>query len=158
MRVVPVAKQPAVLKRTSHPKPELESARQCQLERRLCPPQPLPSSWHFSVPKPARAPRPRTNNPVAPVMKLRQLDDSDRAALEAFLLTHRDSSMFLRSNARTAGLEPGTERYEEALWALVWTGALAVDDYVPPEVAARVPFGRLPYKLAPKALRLLEIA
>ena len=60
--------------------------------------------------------------------------------------------------ARSAGLRPGTERYEEALWALVWEGALAVDDHVPPEVAAIVPFGRLPYRLAPAAVRLLESA
>ena len=60
--------------------------------------------------------------------------------------------------AGSAGLRPGTERYEEALWALVWEGALAVDDHVPPEVAAMVPFGRLPYRLAPAAVRLLERA
>jgi hypothetical protein len=44
------------------------------------------------------------------------------------------------------------------LWALVWEGALAVDENVPPEVAAMVPFGRLPYRLAPAAVRLLERA
>ena len=60
--------------------------------------------------------------------------------------------------ARSAGLRPGTERYEEALWGLVWEGALAVDDHVPLEVAAMVPFGRLPYRLAPAAVRLLERA
>ena len=66
------------------------------------------------------------------------------------------SMVFPFAAARTAGLEPGTERYEEALWALVWEGALAVDEHVPPEVAAMVPFGRLPYRLAPRAVRLLE--
>ena len=60
--------------------------------------------------------------------------------------------------ARAAGLRPGTERYEEALWVLVWEGALAVNEGITLEVATRLPFGRLAYKLAPKALRLLEIA
>jgi hypothetical protein len=68
------------------------------------------------------------------------------------------SMVFPFAAARSAGLRPGTERYEEALWALVWEGALAVDDHVPPEVAAIVPFGRLPYRLAPAAVRLLERA
>ena len=68
------------------------------------------------------------------------------------------SMVFPFAAADSAGLEPGTERYEEALWALVWAGALAVDDHVPPEVAAMVPFGRLPYRLAPAASRLLERA
>lgn len=68
------------------------------------------------------------------------------------------SMVFPSAAARSAGLEPGTERHEEALWALVWEGALAVDDHVPPEVAAMVPFGRLPYRLAPAAVRLLERA
>ncbi len=68
------------------------------------------------------------------------------------------SMVFPFAAARSAGLEPGTERYEEALWGLVWEGALALDDHVPPEVAAMVPFGRLPYRLAPAAVRLLERA
>ncbi len=68
------------------------------------------------------------------------------------------SMVFPFAAARSAGLRPGTERYEEALWGLVWEGALAVDDHVPPEVAAMVPFGRLPYRLAPAAVRLLERA
>ncbi len=68
------------------------------------------------------------------------------------------SIVFPFAAARSAGLEPGTERYEEALWALVWEGALAVNEDVPLEVAARLPFGRLAYKLAPKAVRLLKSA
>ena len=36
---------------------------------------------------------------------LRLLDSGDEATLEAFLRRHADSSMFLRSNARAAGLE-----------------------------------------------------
>jgi hypothetical protein len=60
--------------------------------------------------------------------------------------------------ARSVGLRPGTERYEEALWGLVWRGALAVDGSVSPELAAMVPFGRMPYRLAPGAVRLLKRA
>jgi hypothetical protein len=76
------------------------------------------------------------------------------------LQAHRrvDSIVFPFAAARSAGLEPGTQRYEEALWALVWEGALAVDEHVPSEVAAMVPFGRLPYRLAPATVRLLERA
>ena len=38
------------------------------------------------------------------MLDLRVLDQGDYPALEAFLARHRDSSMFLRSNARQAGL------------------------------------------------------
>jgi hypothetical protein len=65
--------------------------------------------------------------------------------------------VFPSAAARTAGLRPGTERYEEALWGLVWEGALAVNEHVPPEVAAKLPFGRAPYRLAPAAVRVLEM-
>ncbi len=68
------------------------------------------------------------------------------------------SIVFPFAAARSVGLRPGTERYEEALWGLVWEGALAVDGFVPLEVAARLPFGRAPYCLAPAAVRLLERA
>ena len=72
------------------------------------------------------------------------------------------SIVFPLAAARSAGLRPGTEGYEEALWGLVWGlvwgGALAVDGRVPPEAAARLPFGRAPYRLAPAAIRLLEMA
>ncbi len=37
-------------------------------------------------------------------------------------------------------------------------GALTVNDCVPLEVAARLPFGRAPYRLAPAAVGLLEMA
>ena len=60
--------------------------------------------------------------------------------------------------ARYAGLELGTERYEEAVWALLRAGALEVDGSVPPGAAARLPFGRAPYRLAPAAIRMLEKA
>jgi hypothetical protein len=68
------------------------------------------------------------------------------------------SIVFPFAAARSAGLRPGTESYEEALWGLVWGGALSLDGCVPLEAAARLPFGRAPYRLAPEAVRLLEMA
>jgi hypothetical protein len=65
------------------------------------------------------------------------------------------ASVFAFASARSAGLRPGTERYEEALWRLVWEGALTVNECVPPKVVAKLPFGRAPYKLAPRAIRIL---
>ena len=60
--------------------------------------------------------------------------------------------------ASAAGLEPSTERYEEAVWQLLVGGALEVDGRVPPGLAAKWPFGRGPYRLAPAAIRMLERA
>ena len=68
------------------------------------------------------------------------------------------SSVLPFAIASAVGLEPGTERYEEAMWQLLVVGALEVDGSVPPGVAARLPFGRAPYRLAPAAIRLLEMA
>ncbi len=68
------------------------------------------------------------------------------------------SPVFAFAAARSAGLRPGTERYEEALWRLVWEGALTVDEHIPTEVAAMLPFGRAPYRLAPAAVRMLARA
>ena len=68
------------------------------------------------------------------------------------------ATVFAFAAARSAGLRPGTERYEEALWRLVWEGALTVAEHVPPEIAARLPFGRAPYRLTSAAVRLLEMA
>lgn len=68
------------------------------------------------------------------------------------------ASVFAFAAARSAGLRPGTERYEEALWRLVWEGMLTVDEHVPTEVVARLPFGRAPYRLAPAAARMLARA
>ncbi len=68
------------------------------------------------------------------------------------------SVVYAFAAAHSAGLQPGTERYEEALWCLVWEGALTVAEHVPLEVAARLPFGRAPYRLSPAAARLLEMA
>ena len=57
--------------------------------------------------------------------------------------------------ARTARLAPETERYDEALWYLLWQGALAAD-----EDAAAVPvggpFGYSYYALTATAVRMLE--
>jgi hypothetical protein len=68
------------------------------------------------------------------------------------------SPIFPFAAARSVGLRPGTERYEEALWLLVWEGALTVAEHIPLEIAARLPFGRAPYRLTPAAVRLLEMA
>jgi hypothetical protein len=68
------------------------------------------------------------------------------------------SLVFAFAAAHSAGLRPGTERYEEALWHLVWEGSLTVAEHIPPEIAARLPFGRAPYRLTPAAVRLLEMA
>jgi GNAT superfamily N-acetyltransferase len=71
-------------------------------------------------------------------MDIRLLSQSDSAALEEFLLGHRDSSMFLRSNARRAGLvdrgEPFQASYAAAfregrivaVAAQSWTGMVQV--------------------------------
>lgn len=66
------------------------------------------------------------------------------------------ATIFAVDAARVAGIDPATKRYEEAVWYLLWNGALTVNECVPPEIAARVPFGRAPYKLAPAAIRMLE--
>ena len=68
------------------------------------------------------------------------------------------ATVFAFAAARSAGLRPGTERYEEALWHLVWEGALTVNDHVPMEIAAKLPFGRAPYRFAPAAARMLQRA
>lgn len=66
------------------------------------------------------------------------------------------ASVFAIVAARSAGLDPGTGRYEEAVWQLLWEGALTADSCVPPQVAAGMPFGRAPYRLTPAAIRMLE--
>jgi GNAT superfamily N-acetyltransferase len=70
------------------------------------------------------------------MLELRVLDASDYPALEAFLVQHRDTSMFLRSNARQAGLEFAGRRLEatyvasfrharlSGVAALCWNGML----------------------------------
>jgi GNAT superfamily N-acetyltransferase len=44
-------------------------------------------------------------------MTIRVLTESDRTVLDAFLSTHRDSSMFLRSNLSRSGLDYRPERF-----------------------------------------------
>jgi GNAT superfamily N-acetyltransferase len=46
------------------------------------------------------------------VLELRTLKESDAEELEAFLVQHRDTSMFLRSNARRAGLTYAGQRLQ----------------------------------------------
>jgi hypothetical protein len=57
--------------------------------------------------------------------------------------------------AREAWLEPETDRYDEALWYLLWQGALAADVDM---LAVRVgrPFGYSSYILTSAAVRMLE--
>jgi hypothetical protein len=57
--------------------------------------------------------------------------------------------------ARAAWLEPGTERYDEALWYLLWQGALAADESVLAVPIGR-PFGFSSYVLTKTAVRMLE--
>lgn len=66
------------------------------------------------------------------------------------------SSMLASAAAGAAGLDLGTERYEEAVWRLLVGGPGGVDGRVPPETAAGLPFGRTPYLLGPVAARMLD--
>ena len=71
-------------------------------------------------------------------MEIRLLGRGDEARLDAFLASHRDSSMFLRSNARRGGLEYGGQPYQgvycgalddgevRAVVAHYWNGMLVV--------------------------------
>jgi uncharacterized protein len=80
------------------------------------------------------------------MIELRILDGRDAARLEAFLVQHRDTSMFLRSNARTAGLEYAGQRRQAtyaggfrggqlvAVAAHAWNGMLLLQ--APEELAA----------------------
>jgi hypothetical protein len=58
-------------------------------------------------------------------------DDDDALRLLQAINTeqahgHVGALVYAFAAARSAGLRPGTERYEEALWRLVWEGALTV--------------------------------
>jgi GNAT superfamily N-acetyltransferase len=57
-------------------------------------------------------------------MTLRRLASSDAAALERFLESRRDSSMFLRSNAHRAGIEYGGQPFQAVYVAAVSDGAV----------------------------------
>lgn len=55
-------------------------------------------------------------------MEIRLLVRGDEPQLDAFLSTHRDSSMFLRSNARRGGLEYGGQPYQGVYCAALENG------------------------------------
>lgn len=57
--------------------------------------------------------------------------------------------------ALVAWLVPGTDRYDEALWYLLWQGALASDEGVL-AVPTGWPFGYSSYTVTATAMRLLE--
>ena len=71
-------------------------------------------------------------------MQIRTLNEADRAITENFLLRHRDSSMFLRSNLRRRGFALSGAAYEAtyaaafeadlmvAVAAHGWTGMMMV--------------------------------
>jgi GNAT superfamily N-acetyltransferase len=57
-------------------------------------------------------------------MEIRTLASGDERQLDAFLAAHRDSSMFLRSNARRGGLEYAGETYQGVYCGLFAGGEL----------------------------------
>ena len=59
------------------------------------------------------------------VSAVRILVDADAAALEAFLLRHADSSMFLRANARAWGLDDRGQPYQATYAAAFEDGQIA---------------------------------
>ncbi|AGP36348.1 GNAT family N-acetyltransferase [Sorangium cellulosum] len=83
------------------------------------------------------------------MVNLRTLAPGDEAALEAFLVQHADSSMFLRSNVRAAGLADRGGPYEAtyvaafeqdrivAVAAHCWNGLVLVQAPVHTEAVAR---------------------
>ena len=68
---------------------------------------------------------------------------------------HVGARVYPAAAARAAWLEPGTERYDEALWYLLWQGAFAADEGVLAIPIGR-PFGYSSYVLAQTAIRMLE--
>lgn len=88
------------------------------------------------------------------VSAIRILGAADAAALEAFLLRHADSSMFLRSNARTAGLVDHGQPYQAtyaaafereqiaAVAAHAWTGILLVQAHARLDAVVRLAVAR----------------
>src|SRR3954452_12159815 len=56
--------------------------------------------------------------------ELRQLVVGEETALDAFLAQHADSSMFLRSNLRRAGLVAGNGAYQGVYVAAMATDAI----------------------------------
>ncbi len=82
-------------------------------------------------------------------MEIRQLDERDRSAVDAFLLEHRDSSMFLRSNIRRCGFDYTGNMFEgtyvgafdaKRVVAVIghsWNGMMLVQTPVQAEAVAR---------------------
>jgi uncharacterized protein len=82
-------------------------------------------------------------------MEIRQLSERDRSAAEAFLLQHRDSSMFLRANIARRGLEYRGQMYDATYVAALdsdrivamighaWNGMMLVQAPVEAEAVAR---------------------
>ena len=77
-------------------------------------------------------------------MTLRLLSPGDAALLEEFLVSHRDSSMFLRSNWRAAGLADRGGRLEGTYAAAVEEGAIVgvAAHYGNRMIALQAPGGR----------------
>ena len=78
--------------------------------------------------------------------------DAKGDALKLLLAIHTEQAhgqvgalVFAFAAARSAGLRPGTERYEEALWRLGVGGGFDGGRARPPEIAAEAPFGRNPH-------------
>ena len=108
---------------------------------------------------------------VQAAMNLRRLQPGDEAVLEAFLASHADSSMFIRANARRAGLSYNAEPYQAVyaarfhgdrmlgVAAHAWTGLVLLQA---PEHAAELArtcteFSRLPVRgLAGPAAQVRE--
>src|SRR5262249_28506501 len=65
-----------------------------------------------------------TASGIGDATDLRLLTPADASALEAFLAQHRDSSMFLRANARRAGLEYRGETFQAVYAAAFRDGAM----------------------------------
>ena len=57
-------------------------------------------------------------------MEIRRLSEDDRRAVEAFLLQHRDSSMFLRSNIHLRGFEDSGQPFEATYLAAIDAGQI----------------------------------
>jgi hypothetical protein len=57
-------------------------------------------------------------------MDIRPLDSQDTPLLEAFLLPRRDSSMFLRANAKRGGLEHSEDTPEQTFVAAFQDGEI----------------------------------
>jgi predicted GNAT family acetyltransferase len=82
-------------------------------------------------------------------METRQLDERDRSDAETFLVQHRDSSMFLRSNIRRCGFAYSGRRFEATYMAALdagrivaiishtWNGLLIVQAPVEAEALAQ---------------------